>query len=759
MLIALTDGSTATVLEEGRRHHEAGDLDAAERIYRRILAEHPEHADSLHLLGLIAHQRGRQSTAIELIGAAIARQPGQAHYHNNLGNALLDLGQVEAAVAQYRIALRDRPGSAEIQSNLGAALGTLGRWDEALPHLRAACRRAPDLPAPHVNLGTGLRLLGQAAEAEAAYRRALALGLDRPEVHHNLGIALAALGRFEAAAASYRAALRLAPDDPDVLNNLGNLFQEQSLLDDAVACYDAALAVRPGFPEAHYNRACALLAQSRTDAARDGYAEALAHAPAYGAARIGLCMAELPIVYRDAAEIGERRLRYGAALATLRDEIAGGAAFADGMAAVGASRPFFLACQGVNDRELQDLYGGLACRIAASATVPPAPAMPPGPAARLRVGIVSGFFREHTIWRLLIRGWVTQLDRSRFEVCGYHTASRCDGETRLAADACDRFVQGLSTGARWRELIADDAPHVLLYPEFGIDPMAAQLATQRLARVQCAAWGHPDTTGLPTIDYFLSSAAMEPIAAQDHYTEQLVRLPNLAAYYEPVEATGLTVSRAELGLRADATVFWSSQALHKYLPQHDDVFPRIARAVGNCQFVFIAFAKSAHVTDLFRRRLARAFEAHGLDADAHCVILPSLEHARFMAALAVADVVLDTPGWSGGKSSLECLTCDLPIVTLEGELMRARHSAAMLRLIGLTETIARDVDDYVAIAVRLARDGVRRTALRARIAASKHRLFRDRAAIRGLEDFLIAAAGSDAGSDEQARMRARCPTP
>jgi len=736
------DYSIDEALEEGIGRHQAGRVDQAVSIYRSILEVDPAHADSLHLMGLVAHKQGQTDLALNYYASAIARQPKQAAYRNNLANALWELGRTDEAVAEYRTAAELRPDSAEIQGNLGHVLGTLERWDEALPYFRAALSRKPDSPEIHFNFGNALRRLGRLQEAEACYHRALAIKPDFAPASHHLGITLTELGRVDEAELRYREALRLQPDYPEALNDLGNLLQERSRLAEAVACYRSALQQRPSLPAAHYNLGCALLAQNDADGAIACYDQALALDPQYGGARLARCMAELPMLYRDDAEIGHRRAAYAASLRRLRDDLERGEAATGLAAAVGASQPFFLACQQQDDRELQLLYGSMACRLV-TAAYPAAPlAAPAAPDEKIRVGIVSGFFREHTIWHLLIKGWLKQLDRRRFEVYGYHTGNQQDGETAIAAAECQRFVPGRLPAERWRELIAADAPHVLLYPEIGMDPMAAHLAAQRLARTQCVAWGHPDTSGMPSLDYYLGSDAMEPPDAQDHYTERLVRLPNLGTWYEPGDWPAIPLTRSALGLREGATVYWSSQVLHKYLPQFDTVFPRIARAVGDCQFVFIEFAKSRLVTDLFRERLARAFAAFGLTADAHCVMLPSLPQERFVAAIEQCDVVLDSIGWSGGKSSLESLTHDRPIVSLEDRFMRGRHTAAMLRLMAVPDTIVGTVDDYVALAVRLAREPDRRAALGARIAAGKHLLYRDRAYIAALEDFLVRVAGA-----------------
>ena len=415
------------------------------------------------------------------------------------------------------------------------------------------------------------------------------------------------------------------------------------------------------------------------------------------------------------------------------------------------SQPFFLAYQGYNDRDLQALYGSFVCRVMAKCYPPAALAPPPGAREPVRVGIVSGFFRQHSNWKLPIKGWLSQLDRRRFRIFGYHTGVLQDAETKAAAALCDRFVQGPLPIDGWRAEILADAPHVLMYPEVGMDPVAATLAAQRFAAVQCNSWGHPDTSGFPTLDYYLSSDLMEPPDAQDHYTERLVRLPNLSVYCEPIDPPPASIARQDLGLRSTAMVYWCGQSLYKYLPQFDEVFPRIVRAVGDCQFAFIQYQRGAHITELFRQRLNRAFGALGLKADDYCLFLPRLDEHKFIAASGQCEVFLDSINWSGCNSTLESLIHNLPIVTMTGPLMRGRHSIAILRMMGVTETIAETIDDYVSIAVRLARDVPWRTAVKAKISANKHRVYRDRTCVSALEEFLDSVA-RHAGGDETANM-------
>jgi predicted O-linked N-acetylglucosamine transferase (SPINDLY family) len=199
------------------------------------------------------------------------------------------------------------------------------------------------------------------------------------------------------------------------------------------------------------------------------------------------------------------------------------------------------------------------------------------------------------------------------------------------------------------------------------------------------------------------------------------------------------VTRAELEVPEDSTLYWCCQSLYKYLPRHDGVFPRIAERHPAARFVFIAFPGDPAVTQMFRDRLDAAFAAHGLDAGAFCRFLPHMDPARFAGVTAAADIFLDSIGWSGCNSTLEALGQGLPVVTMAGDLMRGRHSAAILTMLGLPALIAATEADYVALAAELGRDPARRAALRRRILADRDKLYRDPACIEGLARYLEEA--------------------
>jgi predicted O-linked N-acetylglucosamine transferase (SPINDLY family) len=719
--------------------HKQGRLTEAEQFYSEVLAHRPDHFDALQMLSVIKLAKGQPAEALRLISEAMRMRRPSPQILVNHGMILHALDRSEEALACFDAALKQKSKFAEAHNNRGAVLAALGRHEEAVACFHKALALKTDYADAHYNLGSSLRVLGRYDEALVSLDRALLLRPDYVKALNNRGAVLEAINRLPEALACYNRALALAPGFTESRNNRGRVLLALDRADDAIDNFTAALKFNPDDAEAWYQRGRCLLEISRNEEAAADLAQALALAPGHADARFAACFAELPVIYRDESEIAQCRAAYEQKLRELLNDVERGVLKGDLIKAIGARHPFLLAYQGSNDRALQQIYGEMIGKVIARRFSPAPLPPPPAPGEPIRVGIVSSFFYRHSNWKIPIKGWISQLDRSRFHVTGYHLGAIHDEQTDAAARLCDRFVHRTLDTDGWRREILADAPHALIYPGLLMDVSSLQLAAQRLASVQCNSWGHPETSGLSTIDYFLSSDLMEPPDAQACYTEKLVRLPNLSIYYEPVAAEPVSVTREGLGLRAGATAFWSAQSLFKYLPQYDDVFVRIAQAVGDCQFVFLRHFGAPRVTQLVRERLERAFSAAGMRAEHHCVFLNRMSQSQFAAAAGLCDVFLDSIGWSGCNSALECLPQALPIVTFEGPTMRGRHSAAILRMIDVTDTIAATVDDYVAIATRLGQDTQFRQTMSSRMAENRHRLYEDRAPVIALENFLEGA--------------------
>ena len=660
--------------------------------------------------------------------------------YNLLGIRLLDGGRPDDAAGCFEKAIAIDPGFAEARFNLGLALRNQGSASAAIGCLQDALRLKPDFFQALFVLGNILLDTGDLAQASACYRRVIAMAPDYAEAHYNLGNAARAQGDGRQAAACYRRALSLRPDFPEALNNLGLTFKDEDRLEEAVHCYRQALAVQPAMAEAHYNMGIARQLAGQFQTAQTHYQEALKHDPTYAPAK-WLHLLSLPIIYDHSDEIPMHRRRFARNLDLLIQETSLDSSEdrKRALAGVASTTHFFLQYQGQDDLELQRTYGAFLHRVMA-ASYPhwsqPRHMPPLRVAERIRIGYVSSFMRSHTVGQFLL-GWLEGHHRDRFEIFCYHIGSTTDALTERLQAHTDVFHQiggHLETAAA---RIAADNLHVLVYTDIGMNALASQLAALRLAPVQCKGWGHPVTTGLPTIDYYLGSDLMEPEDAQRYYSETLIRLPNLALNYTPAPLPAKPKTRAELGLREDAFVYLNSQSLFKNLPQHDDIYPRIAGEVPNAQFVFIAHAQPG-VTRQFETRLAGAFKAHSLRFDDFCSFQPKLSFPDFLSLNLAADVLLDTLEWSGGKTTLEAISCGLPVVTCPGRFMRGRHAYAMLRMMGVTRTVASDKDEYIRIATALARTLSFSQICGPRSADRKSHLYRDTRFTEVLEGFYTA---------------------
>ena len=260
-------------------HHQAGRLAEAEAIYRQILAAQPHHAETLHLLGVIAHQTGRHELAIESIRQAIAVNPDFPAAYSNLGEAYGAMGRLDEAMAAFRRALELQPDHSGAHNNLGIALAEQGQLEAALAAFHRTIELQPEYPRAHNNLGIVLARQERLDEADEAFRRALELKPDYMEAHNNLGIALAKRKRYDEAIAEYRQAIALKPSFDEVHYNLGLALKEKGKVDEALAAYRQAIALRPSYADAHNDLGIALKDMGEVEEALAAYRRAIALKP------------------------------------------------------------------------------------------------------------------------------------------------------------------------------------------------------------------------------------------------------------------------------------------------------------------------------------------------------------------------------------------------------------------------------------------------------------------------------------------------
>ncbi|MEM6752528.1 MAG: tetratricopeptide repeat protein [Cyanobacteria bacterium P01_C01_bin.38] len=799
-------------LRAATKHYQNKRFAEAEAMYRQIIQSNPHQTEALYALGVLALNKGKDSDAENFLKTALQYQPNFAQALFSLGNLRQAQGKLNEAVENYQQALALQPEAVAIYNCLGRTLQQQGKLEQAEMFYNKALeiqsnsvelkanlgnilnlqeKLSPEEATYYANLNLQFGLGRQKAEdfktAELYYQQAIALQPDLVKAHHKLGDVLQKQGKLDIAFKSYEQAIKIDPNHANGYDELGNILQQKGKYREAVGAYKKALEIQPDFVASHNNLGSILRKLNQFDAAIESFKEAiklqpnidgvhynlgllykeqnklelaigafkkaLEVSPKFAPAKLGICISQLPIIYSTVDEIESRRNKYKSHLQKLAQtvQLASKQERAKSVEAVGALQPFYLTYQGLNDRDLQRTYGTMICKIMSSRYPQYSKSLPLPKLEqnqKIRIGIVSRFFYSHSNWKIPIKGWVENLDKSEFELFGYYTGSKKDEHTVSAANVFDKFVQGNRSIERWCETIAEDKLHILIFPEFGMDPTTINLGCLRLAPIQMTSWGHPETSGLPTIDYYLSSDLMESENAQENYTEKLVRLPNLSIHYTPLAIEPTAVSKTDIGLKDSEILFWCCQSLYKYLPNHDDVFPRIAIELSNAKFVFIQH-ESKDIIEVFQQRLNRAFEQFGLNYQDYCLFLPRMRPQKFAGVSAIADVFLDSIGWSGCNSTLESVAHNLPIVTLPGDLMRGRHSMAILKMMGIEETIAFNKEEYVQIAVRLGKYSQYRQHISEQVAQNKHKLYADLKPVRALEAFLLKVVNKPRRFDTQ----------
>jgi predicted O-linked N-acetylglucosamine transferase (SPINDLY family) len=645
----------------------------------------------------------------------------------------------EAASALLALRARLPATTAMLEVHIAHAHAHGGELDAALEAARRAVALSPGMAEAQSVLAAMLVAAGEPASARAALRGALGPGGDA-----RLWLQLAeieiSLGDRDGAAHALQGAERAAPGDALAWQRMGRMYTALQRLDDADRVLAHACALDPGDARSH-----ALLAQARQELGDTaGALRTLAPALQRHPGDLALAASErlmLPQVYASREDVREWRERYRGGLASLAAELDRWRASPSAVFELERNN-FLLAYQGEDDLEPQraysDLLGSLAGAVHPEWRERNAPTF--DGSRRLRVGFVASVFRDTSAGRYFER-WVTTLDRERFEIHVYATPHAPDALTARIRDAADRFVMLPAHGEQAAGLVAGDALDLVVHPEVGMHDMSYLLAALRLAPVQVAGWGHPVTTGSAAIDGFVTCAAMEPPDGDAHYVERLIRLPGPGVDYpRPVPAAHAT--RVELGL-PEGRLYACPQSLFKLHPEMDALIADIVQADPGSTVLFF-HSDARLVSEQFAQRLGRAFADRGIAPRNQVKILPRMERGKFRQVLALSDVVLDPVRWSGGLTSLDAFAAVVPVVTLPGRFMRGRQTAGMLSLMGIEGLTAASPEQYVRIALDVARDRDLNAALREAIGARSDALYDRREPVAALSEALLRVAAGHA---------------
>jgi predicted O-linked N-acetylglucosamine transferase (SPINDLY family) len=689
-------------------------LAEAEACYRRVLAAQPDHADALHLLGIVAHQAGRHDLAVELISQAIKQNRQNAAYFCSLGVALNNQGKLDEAVTAYRQAIRIKPDLAEAHFNLGNALHGQGKLDEAVTAYRQAIRIKPDLAEAHSNLGNTLRGQGKLEEAVAACMQAIRIKSDLAEAHSNLGNALHGQGQLEEEVAACSQAIRVKPDLAEAHFNLGNALYGQGKLNEALASYDRALSLRPDYVDALNNRGNALGKLYRLDEALASYDCALSVRPDYAEALFnrGLTLQELKRfeealgsydrllaikadhahALSEAADCvmrlcdWERRTRFATDLCT---HVSGKKSIVAPFVLLGYS----------GDPALQ-----LQCAVNFIDNKIPSP-LPPFWSGqmwrhdKLRVAYLSPDFRSHATAFLTAELFELH-DRSRFEIIGisFGVDDRSEMRKRLIA-AFDEFHDvRKNSDKEVAKLLNDRQVDIAVDLAGYTQDSRTGILAHRPVPIQVNYLGFPATMGADFIDYIIADAMVLPVEHQPYYTEKVVYLPDCYQVNDTKRKIAeRTPTRQEMELPEHAFVFCCFNNNWKITPEIFDIWMRLLHQVEGSVLWLLGDNERAE------RSLRKETQRRGIDLS-RLVFAGRLPPAEHLARHRLADLFLDTLPYSAHTTASDALWAGLPVLTCKGEAFAGRVATSLLHAVGIPELITSNREDYQTLALKLARD-------------------------------------------------------
>jgi protein O-GlcNAc transferase len=689
------EGLLQTLFRQAVANLQSGRLSEARSMCEQILQRHEQHSDALHLAGLIASQQGDRAAATDLIRKAIVARPNEPLFYGNLARLLMQQGRLGESIACF---------------------------EKELAH-------KPDWPDTLINLGAALRAQGRLAEAVQRYLRAIELQPSLATAHSNLGNVYLAMGEFNQAGVCYQRAIQLESNYAEAWVNLGRLNDKLGQLSEAERCLRRAITINPGLMIAHSNLGKLLLEQGRLEDALFEYGQC---EPANDKKSLLVKYAlHLPAIMGTKAEVHAVRAQFEKNL----DHIMGRVQIDDPIKE-GCHSNFYLAFHGLNNRDIQKkvarFYGDACPSLLYTA---PHCLKSGNKASRRRIGFFSKFIYRHSVSMSFAKVVDVLSQNAAFELLLISTQVAQDVNSRhVFADFRGRHVHLSDNLASARAQIAELELDILVYLDIGMEPFGYFLSFARLAPVQCVMGGHPDTTGVGNVDYWLSTDLAECEDAQLHYSEQLVRLPFGSCYFASPRIKLSQKGRGDFGLPMQGALYVCPMLLQKIHPEFDDVIERILESDQSGQVIFFEDKSIVEWRGLLQRRFHTTLSS---TANQRVHFLPWVDDADdFGRLIELSSVVLDPLHFGIGTTGIITCSVGTPFVTLPSAYLRGRVGLLYCQLLDIMDCVATDIADYVAKAVTIANSPQLRLEISARMLKNRGALLDNDRGIRDVSAFL-----------------------
>ena len=663
------------------KYYQDGRYVEAEKLALLITKKFPKHQFAWKVLTAIFNRANKISEALYTVQKLVQLNPNDIESYKNLSFILQKLGRLNEAEENYKKILVLKPDSIEVYNYLGVLQHEQGKFIEAEASYRKMIALKPDLAEVYNNLGNTLNEQGKFIEAEASFRKAIALKPEYFEVYYNMGIMLNVQHKFNEAEESYKKALAIKPDYVEAYNNLGNTLNEQGKFIEAEASFRKAIALKPDHVQAYNNLGITLDEQGKFIEAEASFRKAISLKHDYTEA-----YSNLGKILHELGKLEEAIENYDKAIKSKVDYFK---AYSNKNFCLNYSSsysPLYIYKQHL---KFEKQFGGF------KANSPLSVKIKKKSNERLRIGYVSGDFRVHSV-AYFFKPLLQNHNSHVVETFCYYNNNFIDKITNNIMTTCDhwRSIFGI-TDSEIFKIIRKDKIDILVDLSGHTGKNNLLVFAQKPAPIQVTWLGYPNTTGLSSIDYRFTDIIADPIGeADDLHSEKLLRLPNGFLCFQGNEKV---LSKSDPPqTHYDYITFGSFNNLSKITSEVIDVWSKILNLIPKSHLI-LKCRKLKHNKDYYYE----LFKNKGIDKDRIQLYehLPSTsDHLELYNSV---DIGLDPFPYNGATTTCEALWMGVPVITLLGDRHVGRVGASILTNVGLKDFIARDIDSYINLAVKM----------------------------------------------------------
>ena len=610
-----------------------------------------------------------------------------------------------------------------------------GNIKEAMFIISGLLKQSPKNPAILLHAGNLAWAANNLDQAILCYQKSLAQAPNYIDVIGNLGAVLWMTGRQDEAISCYNKVIKLDPNNAQAFYNLGGAWNEKRAVDKATKSFLRAIQLNPGHSAAWKTLGNCYNEEGKYPDAMKCYKKVVSLTQTGGS--IIRVATTIPMIPESMENLREIRLRLDRNL----DQLLKQQLCVLDPATENGYTNFFLAYHGEDDRSLQEKYTQVyidSCSMLGQTAPHCLNYQQPAAGKRIKVAFASKNLMNHSIGNTS-KGLIALLSREEFEVSVLTMAPPNDETSAFIAKNCDHFIVLPSKLEAAIATISSLELDILYYQDTGLDPFLFFLAFTRLAPIQCTSFGHPVTTGIPNLDYYISTDLWEPEDGDSHYSENLIRLQKVAsvAYYYRPPVNEMPRVRSDYGLLDDDHIYICPQTLFKFHPDFDKIMKGILEADPAGKIVLIE-GIHANWSEILRTR----FKSYMPEVARRILFLPRQSGIDFINLIAISDVMLDTMHFNGFNTTLQGFCVGTPVVTLPGEFMRGRHTMSFYIKMDYMDMVVSTVEEYVQLALRLGTDEIFRAEASKIILDRSEVLWEEKEVIHEFEKFFVRAVNA-----------------